>query len=918
MALKEFTIDLSDVTASDVDVIDADSKVSVSGTEVASIASAQSYLDMGSFGKITAVGANTVDVKIAAGVESGVYDITQGTGAQVRNFDASAVTAGMKIDLGVVTVDGGTVNTGSGDDVISVSDSGATDVTDVNVYGGKGADVFVLTSDANKAVVQDYSYAQGDVVSVSAITGYSLKNSGVFANSTPDTATVKAAGADGLYKVKLQDGSNENKTYDVITAQAGENVSVTLSQDAGIVDVSGAKSAVVDLGQGNDTITAANTALTLKVGRADGTANKLNRVLGKDDTLALLNGDLGIVAVDSGDGDLTFGDTIIKSAVDVSGQQSEFKVSFNDGKNTGVAVAGTSKITVEASDLPAFYVGIGASTKVSVESTTTVDAVIDLSDNSKISGNVNFIDATNVKGNATLKGRAKEATTIQAGAVIAGKTQEIYTGTGADSVALVSGAAGAFKVHLSNAKGNADTVTGFNLANDILVLDDVAKLAVDTFSVTGSDLRLGTSKASIAGAANAATGKDVQVQLSGADKAIKVALAQDASIITAHKDTDVVLNVKDTVAAGVSYVGAAFADAFEVNLNDTAKYIGTFVSVNASGAGQAALVLGKDGVDNNVTIDGGSVVWGGANSNDSLTINRDDVNGGSIVWTGAAGGKDTLDGYDGTKDVIYSYDRATWTNEAIKSDVTFDSVSSAVIINSADGSTLNIGQNSGANLLLMGTQMEVSKVAIADISTSVAAYASDVNVYLSAKANTTVKVDNSAVAEGDSAVIDLSANNLMGEGKTYGDNITAIDAHESAGNFLLVGANVSGSNITGGQTMNVLYGGGNADQTMTGVDAAADLFWFGSTDGHDIISKFDSARDVVYLWSTTDINDVKVAVNATGNSATVVFEATGSTLNINGTTGADIANTTFMVRDGADGFNYYTYDAENKAFVKKQ
>lgn len=905
MALKEFKFNLTDVTVSAADSIDSGSKVSVGGTEVGKLSAAQSYLDMGSFGKITAVGQDTVDVKIAAGVESGVYGITQGIKAKVRNFDASAVTAGMKIDLGVVTVNGGTVNTGSGDDVISVSGSEAEDVI---VYGGKGADKFILDgSFAKSAVVSDYSYAQGDVVSVSDISDYKLTNAGEFFSvGGASHTTVKAADADGLYKVKLQAG---DKTYDVVTAKTGEDVSVTLSQDAGIVDVSGAKSAVVDLGQGNDTITAANTALTLKVGRADGTANKLNQVLDEDDTLALLNGDLSLVSVNSGD--LTFGDTTIKSAV-ASGQ-SEFKVSFDDGKTTGVAAAGSNVITVEAGDQPDFYVGIGSNVKVSVETTPTVDVVIDLSDNSKISGDVNFIDATNVKGNATLKGRADVATTIKTGAVAAGKTQEIYTGTGKDSVDLTAGA-GVFKVHLSNAEDNADTVTGFNYAKDILVLDDVAKLAADTFSLDANKkLSLGTSKASVDTAVEVR--KDLQVQLAGADKAIKVALAQDAfSIITADQDTDVVLNVNDTVPAGVSYAGATFGEAFTVDLNDTDKYIGTFVSVNASNAGKAALVLGKDGVDNNVTIGGGSVVWGGANSNDTLTINRsNDVDGGSIVWTGATGGKDTLANYDGTKDVIYSYDRATWTNEAIKSDVTFDSVTSAVIINSADGSTLNIGANAGENLLLMGTQMEVSKVAIAN-ATSVA-YSGDVNVYLSAKANTTVKVDNSAVAEGSNAVIDLSANNLMGAGKTYGDNITNIDASASAGNFLLVGANVSRSKITGGQTMNVLYGGGNADQIMTGVDAARDLFWFGSTDGHDTISNFDAKRDVVYLWSTTNIDDVTVS-SISDSAATVVFEATGSTLNISGTTG--IANTTFMVRDGADGYNYYTYDAENKAFVKKQ
>lgn len=905
MALKDYVFDLSSVVVAGTGIISVKS-----GSEiVATVDAGTAGLSTGpvvidGFGTLTYnTTSNAVTFKADAGLPEGSYSVSlKGAASHVSldAFNASKVSKGITL---IADKEAEFVGT-AGEDTVSITAGSAS------VRGGFGADTFVF-SDKLASSVEDYKYSEGDVVSLGFdASAIALASDGKF---TADVASVKADenNSEGLFYVDLnkKDGSK------VLMATASghkSEVSVTLSDKAGVVDVSAADTAVVDLGQGNDTITATNTALTLKVGRADGTANELKQVLDKDDTLALLNGDLGIVSVDS-DGDLTFGDTTIQKAVDKD-NQSEFKVSFDGGKTASVAAAGKDVITVKASDLPDFYVGIGNNgTKVSVQSATTEDVVIDLSDNSKISGKVNYIDATNATGNATLKGRAKEATTIQAGAVIAGKTQEIYTGTGKDSVALAASSAGVFKVHLSNAEGNADTVTGFDLANDILVLDDVAKLAVDTFSVNGGDLLLKTSQASIEGAVS--DGKDVQVQLSGADKAIKVALAQDGnSFITAHKDTDVVLNVKDTVAAGVSYVGAAFADAFEVNLNDTDKYIGTFVSVNASGAGQAALVLGKDGVDNNVTIDGGSVVWGGANSNDTLTIKRDDVDGGSIVWTGAAGGNDTLANYDGTKDVIYSYDRATWTNEAIKSDVTFDSVSSAVIINSADGSTLNIGQNSGANLLLMGNQMEVSKVAIANATTSVAAYASDVNVYLSAKANTTVKVDNSAVAEGDSAVIDLSANNLMGAGKTYGDNITNIDAHESAGSFLLVGANVSRSKITGGQTMNVLYGGGNADQIMTGVDAARDLFWFGSTDGHDTISNFDAKRDVVYLWSTTNIDDVTVS-SISDSAATVVFEATGSTLNINGT---GIANTTFMVRDGADGYNYYTYDAENKAFVKKQ
>ena len=54
MALKEFKFNLTDVTVSGADTIDSGSKVSVGGTEVGKLSADQSYLDMGSFGKITA------------------------------------------------------------------------------------------------------------------------------------------------------------------------------------------------------------------------------------------------------------------------------------------------------------------------------------------------------------------------------------------------------------------------------------------------------------------------------------------------------------------------------------------------------------------------------------------------------------------------------------------------------------------------------------------------------------------------------------------------------------------------------------------------------------------------------------------------------------------------------------------------
>ena len=898
MALKEFNLDLSNLE-SGTDKINNGGSVVFDDTTYA-LGTDQATWKIDGVGSFTANGtANKVEFKADAGLQSGEYKVTVADGkVSLTGFDASDVTAGLKIGIDAVSV-GGALKLGSGNDTIDLN---IVSSAAVSVRGGRGADLFDLGdgSKDSKALVGDYSYTDGDVVSVNAITDYTLGNTGLFQTSTDGKTTVQATSSDSLYKVKVTAGTDN---FDFATAANGSNVSVVLNEDAGVVNVSGADSAIVDLGRGNDTIYGADTtSLTLKVGRADGTMNKLDKALGADDTLALLNGDLSIVKVDGGN--LKFGDTSIAGAVDNAGE-SKFNVSFDDGKTTGVAfVAHTGKINVDAdAGLPDFYIGTGDSDSV-VVAATGKDIVIDLSNDSRISGNVAAIDAKAVTGNAVLKGRAGVKTNIVAGVIAEGKVQEIYTGTGSDSIALQV-SSGTAKVHLSDAKGNTDTVSGFNWSNDILVLDDVDALTVKTFGYTSNGLKLSTSEATVASALSA--DEQLNVQLAGADKEIKVAFYEASKKIKATKDTSVVLNVGDAENIGVDYTGAGFDSAFNVDLNDTSKYIGTFVSVNASGAGDAALVIGKDGVDNHLTIDGGSVAWGGANSNDSISISNVDVDGGSIVWTGAAGGQDTLTGYR-SKDVIYAYDRETWTNEAIKSDVAY--VDDNLVIKSADGSTLNLGDYDGGTLLLMGNKMEVTKVATSNAATI--DYAADVNVYVAKQDNTELKLSNTVVAEGSSAVIDLAG--VMGENKVYSENITKIDASASAGNFLLVGANVSGSQIQGGQTMNVLYGGGYADQTMVGTAAAADLFWFGANDGHDKITSFDATKDVVYLWSTTNIDDVKVS-SINDSDATVVFDATGSTLDI---TGTSVAKTTFMVRDGADGYNCYTYDAENKAFVKKQ
>ena len=340
-----------------------------------------------------------------------------------------------------------------------------------------------------------------------------------------------------------------------------------------------------------------------------------------------------------------------------------------------------------------------------------------------------------------------------------------------------------------------------------------------------------------------------------------------------------------------------------------AQFIGKFGNVKVDTSAAAALVIGNEN-DNTITVNGdkSAAVWAGAKSDNTIVLSTDAAQ--DIVWTGSLDGNNTVNNF-GKGDVIYTYD-ANLTAKDVVSKLSVDKVTNDVVFATSDTASLTL---SGAavpavgTINVMGADENGYKVAV---GTTTVDFDKDASIFLT-RENGTLNVGNTAVAEGTVTAIDLSGT-LEGNDKLY-VGVKDIDASNSAGSFLLIGNNASGATLTGGQTGNAIWGGGNARQTMVGISGVTDIFWFGSQDGADIANNFETAKDVVFLYNATDISQVEVALN--GGAANVIFSETGSTLSIDGVAN-DIGNVTFMLNDGAGAYKYYNYDADSKSFVEKK
>lgn len=901
MALNNYVFDLS-TTASDGT---SGNLYVLKGTET--VASADATLLAAGDWKVDGFGTFSLNITSGevtfvadAALPVGTYSVKTGVGtyASLASFSAAKASKGIEITADQAAEYIGT----SGDDTVKVSLAGAS------VKGGFGADTFVVNSVA--ASVEDYKYSEGDVVSLATNTGVSLDSTGLL--TTDHNASVQADenNSEGLFYVDL----NKNDGSKVLMATASghkSEVSVTLSDKAGLVDVgAAATSAVVDLGTGNDTIKGANgTALTLKVGRADGN-NSIATSLDANDTLQIISGDMGDIKATGSN--VTIAATTLTGALNNTDGTYSVNVQFGSeaAKKLVYNLGGTN---VNYAADAGYYLGKGDGKLVVTANTASVDV-----DMAKSTSGITGVDLTGAAADKDVNIVAKGDTSIDASGVAhAGATWTFDltakdSSTGKDKLVLTN-ATGKDVVKLSTT-GGVDEITNFNASEDVIELTGVSELAKDTFSVDTDTKLVLKDGATITLASDVKTG-DVTIVLG--DKTEKVAFADNTSkkaVVT--KDTTKVINTS-AAAGSVDFVVDADAEngVGVIDLANSgvgkAQFIGKFGNVNVDTSAAAALVIGNEN-DNTITVNGdkSAAVWAGAKSDNTIVLSTDAAQ--DIVWTGSLDGNNTVNNF-GKGDVIYTYD-ANLTAKDVVSKLSVDKVTNDVVFATSDTASLTL---SGAavpavgTINVMGADENGYKVAV---GTTTVAFDKDASIFLTRK-DGSLTVDNAAVTEGTVTAIDLSGT-LEGNDKLY-VGVKNIDASGSAGSFLLIGNNTEGASLTGGQNGNAIWGGGNTSQTMNGINGVTDIFWFGSQDGHDTVNNFEIAKDVVFLYNATDISQVEVALNAT--NASVIFSETGSTLSL-GAVATDIGNVTFMLNDGAGAgtYKYYNYDADSKSFVEKK
>lgn len=900
MANKTYTLDLSKLSTVSSASLDAGKEVAIkaNGSPVVSVKTsdpATNKVDLAGFGTIRTTDGKLVDFVADAGIAAGTYGVSvDADHVSINSFNAGNATNDLTVSIAANNFgDTGAkkVVTGSGKDTIHLA-------ADLVAFGGANADTFV--ADSNEAsTISDYNYAEGDIVKLNKV----LASNDI--GWTNDVATItggagttiKAASNDGVFKVLLE-GSNNAKLL-AAKADTGAAAEITLDRIAGKVDVSDAKSAVVDLGAGSDSVTgAANTALTLKVGLKDSINS--SDALDDNDTIRFSSGSWDNVSVSSDVSGLSFGATTLNG---VLGNKNVFNVQFGDGEVQKVAYtsgAGDASVVAAYDKDVNFYLG-----KSFTDAGINVNAAAEKVNLNLITGAKNVAKVTVAAaqelnlvaaGNSDISVSADSHKNdfvfdLTASSATIGDNLNITADNSTDIVKL-------------STIGGKDTVTGFNVDNDVLVLTDVSTITDKTFVTEGDDLYLADADAEngakVVGAVkNANAGKDITVQLSDGTVE-KVAMVKDAgNTIAATEDTTVV--IKNDTATKLSLTSKAAGQMFDmsnVDANNSVKFVGdAFAEVTVDTEKGAAMFIGTKGV-NDISVasgasENGAAVWAGKGNDATVTLSA----GADLVWAGFLDGDVTVSGI--TKDdAVYTYGE-NLDAKAVAGKLSYDK-SNKLVFASSDTTKLNVG--SAAGFKVAGNAGSIYNVVAGGADVTTVEYSADADIFVGKDAILNVMVEKTAE-------IDLSG--TMGFDSKIYSGIKNINASSSTSNSCLVLANSADGQITASAGGSAMWGGGNEQQTLVG-GAGADIFWFGRTDGADT-ARSVGKEDYVFLYNATDISEVEI--NADDNK--LIFTNTGSTLTFDNSVA--VTEMTFSINDSANsgGFKNYSYDATSKTFVEK-
>ncbi len=884
------------------------------------------------------VGTLTFDSGVRGEISLDSVNCSEEINASVETIFADDTTYGLSFDQGkantlnnrvkdlklgggkdnvTVTVAGTTVSLGDGDDYVTVNSSAESDVV---LTLGEGKDTVDLAGGLASVKVTDYNFADGDVISVTAGAA-TFDGNGQFV--VDDEVSVDAAKGDGYYGLQVNgkdyiaavDGNvsftqTDKNAVSVYAASGAEvkNLDLTFNEGNATVDFAGKDSLE------NVNIVAGKSAVTVKVDAAAALTYTINKKgaagasvsgLDENDTLVISDGAFSKVTLANYNGGTTF--KYGTGVVSVGNEAGMFNIKDNAGAE-GLVSFGNDTVTYDAD--AAYYIGTdsGATAATIVASDDDKDVVIDLSDKNKHRN----IGGVKLGANGgTVVGASDASTTIDASKVDEGVTTNIYGGGKSnDKIVLDKGN----DVVWFNNNDGTDSVQGFSAENDVLFfykdLTDLSALKFD--GKVGNDavgVSFGKTSVNVS-SVDHDNDDNLTIRLSdGTDKKVAVALTgTTANKIVATTDTDLVYaNAADAKKDPTGLVEYKDVDsAFVIDLNDASKYVNV-VDADLSTATGDITIVGNGKYASKISVGSGvNNVYGGAGTSDTITLVNQD--GTDTIWFDAKAGVDTVDKFDVENDKVFLWSGVTDAKTIVgtlKNDGTNTTLQFAtdnkLVLNGVSGNVSIVDSNNNSYVANVSASDEVL-------------ISSDAQLYAANGKKATAKVS------ADYSSDELLVINLQNEfdNMSFAENIVNLNASESSAKVIVKGG-ADGAVITGGQTMNALYGGTSGSQTLVGNADAVDAFWFGTGDGNDKATNA-SSDDIVYLHNVTDISQVSITINNSASSNLTVSVG-DSKLTVSAATGT--ANELleggfqFWLKDFTGAGQQYTYDVASKSFKQK-
>ncbi|MBQ7516485.1 MAG: hypothetical protein IJS96_09405 [Schwartzia sp.] len=851
-----------------------------------------------------------------------------------------------------VVVDGVTINAGDGRWILT---GRSPDTVRANRYGDS---VFTDGGNDSAEVTGGHDYVNlgaGDDTLV-----LSGDNSTIVTGAGNDQATVNSSSA----KIDLGEGSDTLTFFGL-----GGTITAGLGDD--VLDVTGGTGHSLDLGHGADSICIRATYETIYAGTGndtlifDGTAAGTNTdgfnyvALVEDNNLVSLIGGDGWTTINGGvSADSLFftnGD-VEKDVLNLGAGNDYIFFDSQAGQSWGGNIARANNTSVKAgkgddsifawsAEQAMFNGGTGDDSinLVNARYTTIVggsgdDSIVLGKDNN---GNIatdkstgyNFVnlvgDASDTEtGGSTGHNIVTIGGNLTNNTIIGGSEKDVFD---------LSESGGRNEVTL-NAKNSTvvaalrdDTITAAAKGVDIIdgsAVQALQEVVINNYSIADKDILAGANDVAFVRADGS------RGLLEAAFKGTTSVFKADGTVVTAQNgafnanvtptegDSGVQVYVQDTVYGANATQAVWFATDYGSNINAAKDHVKVAMVLTGANNDAADTIIGGDLADT-MHAGTGDTLAGGL-GNDSLVnvtaVNASREEFGIARYTG----KDTVQNFDGgfgaSDDAVLFYEgtlangtSAVYNWAAGAGTLTINNGSGSLVLQMADGNdsiaahTVLRNGTTGANERL---------TAIAANSTEVVTDAMVAKYYYGSR-NGGSAIDISGLSFG--VKIDLGNNGRYFEAGENYSYITAVTGSNGGDNFL-AGAGETAETLTGGDGVNnTLYGGGSANDLLTGGGKgafgveAADTFYFGSSDGKDVIRNIGNG-DKVMLYDLKDDGSVTAeTVTMNGGSYLRLTANTGASLFIE-SVGSETYEVLFT--DGVNGDVTARYEVTGTEFRK--